>query len=68
MHELVIRTKNAIVRFQDVDNTRLNTLSIIGSTNIAITDSSNNALMDLSQFMDIHVPLHCYANESFPNM
>ena len=57
------RLKCAVVEFSDVLNLGVDTLSIIGSTNIAITDSSSNNLINMSATsINITPPLQCFSN------
>ena len=57
------RLKCAVLEFEDVNNLSLDTLSIIGSTNIAITDSSSNNLINMSATsINITPPLQCFSN------
>ena len=68
-------TYTTVLQFQDVSNLGINTLSIIGSTNINIKNNTNVSLMDFSQYaVEVHPPFKTYStitsvgNATFPNI
>ena len=55
--------KCQVLEFKNFSNPPANTLSIVGSDNINIKDSSNNSLMDFSQFIvEVIPPFKCYSS------
>ena len=68
-------TYTTVLQFQDVSNLGINTLSIIGSTNINIKNNTNVSLMDFSEYIvEVHPPFKTYStitsvgNATFPNI